>query len=226
MLSGGRLFYIGAGTSGRLGVLDASECPPTFGVPAGLVTGIIAGGEQALTSAIEHAEDNAEQGWKDLLKHDISSRDVVIGLTAGGTTPYVLGALKSCREASITTGCITCNPQAPVTEWSDFPVEAITGPEFITGSTRLKAGTAQKLIINMISTVVMIKLGRVSDNKMVDLLLHNEKLQERGVRMVMEASGLTDPEKARELLLSEGSARKAIAAANAQKKGPNSQKKQ
>jgi N-acetylmuramic acid 6-phosphate etherase len=225
MLSGGRLFYIGAGTSGRLGVLDASECPPTFGVPAGLVTGIIAGGEQALTKSVEHAEDDTEQGWKDLLKYEISDRDVVIGLTAGGTTPYVLGALKSCRKAGITTGCITCNPQSPVAECSDFPIEAVTGPEFVTGSTRLKAGTAQKLIINMISTVVMIKLGRVSDNKMVDLLLHNEKLQDRGVRMVMEASGLTNPEKARELLLAEGSARKAIAAAKAQKKGPDSQKK-
>ena len=222
MLAGGRLFYIGAGTSGRLGVLDASECPPTFGVPAGWVIGVIAGGDKALTNAVEHAEDDPEQGWKDLIKYEVSKQDVVIGLTASGTTPYVIGALKSCREARITTGCVTCNPEAPVTKWADYPVEVITGPEFVTGSTRLKAGTAQKLIINMISTAVMIKIGRVSDNKMVDLLLHNEKLQDRGVRMVMEASGLTDPEKARQLLLAEGSARKAIAAAQAQKKGSDS----
>lgn len=217
LLSGGRLFYIGAGTSGRLGVLDASECPPTFGVPGELVNGILAGGEDALTRAVEFAEDDGEQGWKELQERKISKNDMVIGLAASGATPYVLGALRRCREAGISTGCITCNPGAPITELADYPVEAVTGPEFLTGSTRLKAGTAQKLILNMISTAAMIKLGRVSDNKMVDLMLNNEKLLERGVRMVMEASGIEDPQKARDLIRREGSVRKAIEAAKSEK---------
>lgn len=210
MLMGGRLFYIGAGTSGRLGILDASECPPTFGVSAGLVIGIIAGGEKAMTVAVEHAEDNAMQGWKDLEKHLISDKDVVIGITASGTTPYVIGALQECRHRGILTGSISCNPHSPVSEVADFPIEVVVGPEFVTGSTRLKSGTAQKLVLNMISTCVMIQLGRVEDNRMVNMQLTNEKLIDRGVRMLMEQSGIDNYAEAKQLLLKYGSVKKAI----------------
>ena len=209
MLSGGRLFYVGAGTSGRLGIVDASECPPTFGVPHGLVIGLIAGGDTAIRKAVEFAEDDPEQGWLDLQAHQVTINDVVIGIAASGTTPYVAGALKRCREHGIITGCITCNPGSPVSQHADHPIEAVTGPEFVTGSTRMKAGTAQKLILNMISTSVMIRLGRVKDNKMVDMQLSNDKLIDRGARMVKEALGL-DYEDAKERLLKFGSVRKAV----------------
>jgi N-acetylmuramic acid 6-phosphate etherase len=210
MLAGGRLFYIGAGTSGRLGIVDASECPPTFGVPYGLVVGIIAGGDKAITQAIEFAEDDIGQGWKDLVTHNISDKDIVVGLAASGATPYVTGALKQCRNNNIETGCITCNPGSPVAAVSDYPVEIIVGPEFITGSTRMKSGTAQKLALNMISTAVMIQLGRVEDNKMVNMQLTNEKLINRGTKMVMEKLHINDEEKAKELLLQYGSVKKAV----------------
>ncbi|HMO32126.1 MAG TPA: N-acetylmuramic acid 6-phosphate etherase [Lacibacter sp.] len=210
MLMGGRLFYIGAGTSGRLGIVDASECPPTYGVPYGLVIGIIAGGEKAITSAVEFAEDNPDQGWNDLQEHRVSDKDVVIGIAASGTTPYVIGALEACRRAGIVTGSISCNPQSPVSAAADYPVEVVVGPEFVTGSTRMKSGTAQKLVLNMISTSVMIQLGRVEDNRMVNMQLSNEKLVDRGVQMLMLRSGLTDYEKAKALLLEQGSVRKAL----------------
>ncbi|NDA61715.1 MAG: N-acetylmuramic acid 6-phosphate etherase [Chitinophagia bacterium] len=213
MLAGGRLFYIGAGTSGRLGIVDASECPPTFGVPYGLVIGIIAGGERAITTAVEFAEDNPEEGWNDLNKHFVSDKDVVVGLAASGSTPYVIGALKQCRRKGIITGSISCNPHAPVSREADFPVEIVVGSEFVTGSTRMKSGTAQKLVLNMISTSVMIQLGRVEDNKMVNMQLSNVKLVDRGVKMVMEALSLKDYEQAKDLLLKHGSVKKAIEAA-------------
>jgi N-acetylmuramic acid 6-phosphate etherase len=209
MLAGGRLFYIGAGTSGRLGIVDASECPPTFGVAHGLVIGIIAGGEVAIRKAVEFAEDSREQGWKDLQQYLISNRDVLVGITASGTTPYVLGALEQAKIYGITTACITCNDNAPVARYADYPVVAIVGPEFITGSTRMKAGTAQKLILNMISTATMIKLGRVQGNRMVDMQLTNEKLIDRGTRIVMEQLNLPY-ETANQLLLQHGSVRKAV----------------
>ena len=212
MLSGGRLFYIGSGTSGRLGIVDASECPPTFGVPHGLVIGLIAGGDGAIRKAVEFAEDNPEQGWLDLQSHQVSKSDVVIGVAASGTTPYVIGALKHCRENGILTGCITCNPHSPVTQNADHPIIAVVGPEFVTGSTRMKAGTAQKLILNMISTSVMISLGRVKDNKMVDMQLSNDKLIDRGTRMVIESLGLSYDD-AKERLLRFGSVRKAVESA-------------
>jgi len=201
---------MGAGTSGRLGILDASECPPTYGVPPGLVIGIIAGGEQAITSAVEFAEDSRELGWKDLLDHQISDKDVVIGIAASGTTPYVISALEECRKHNIITGSISCNPNSPVSAVADFPVEIIVGPEFVTGSTRMKSGTAQKLALNMISTSVMIQLGRVEDNRMVNMQLSNEKLIDRGVQMLMLKSGITDYKKAKELLLTHGSVKKAL----------------
>lgn len=210
MLAGGRLFYIGAGTSGRLGVVDASECPPTFGVPYGLVVGIIAGGEKAITQAVEHAEDKAAQGWKDLQSHDINENDSVIGIAASGTTPYVIEALKKARDQKILTGCITNNPGAPITQACDFPVEVPVGPEFVTGSTRLKSGTAAKLVLNMISTAVMIRLGRVKDNRMVDMKLSNDKLVDRGTKMVMEQLKDLTYEQAKALLLEHGSVRKAV----------------
>lgn len=210
MLMGGRLFYIGAGTSGRLGIVDASECPPTFGVPYGLVIGLIAGGEKAITTAVEFAEDSKEQGWKDLLEYKVSDRDVVVGIAASGTTPYVIGALETCRQKGIVTGSISCNPNSPVSAAADFPVEVVVGPEFVTGSTRMKSGTAQKLVLNMISTAVMIQLGRVEDNKMVNMQLSNDKLVDRGTKMLMERSGLTDYSEARELLLSQGSVKNAL----------------
>jgi N-acetylmuramic acid 6-phosphate etherase len=209
MKKGGRLFYLGAGTSGRLGILDASECPPTYGVEHGLVIGIIAGGDKAIRKAVEFAEDDEEQGWKDLQEHLINADDTVIGITASGTAPYVLGALKRCNEESITTGSITCNPGSPVAQAAKFPVEVVVGPEFVTGSTRMKSGTAQKLVLNMISTTVMIKLGRVKGNRMVDMQLSNNKLIDRGTKMVMDELK-TDYETANELLKKYGSVRKAV----------------
>lgn len=211
MLAGGRLFYIGAGTSGRLAIVDASECPPTFGVPHGLVIGLIAGGDKAIRKAVEFAEDDSEQAWLDLKKKKINQNDVVIGIAASGTTPYVIGGLEKCKENGIITGCITCNPSSPLARVADYPIEVITGPEFVTGSTRMKAGTAQKMVLNMISTSVMIKLGRVKGNKMVDMQLSNNKLIERGVIMVSEALN-TSKKKAENLLKEHGSVRKAILA--------------
>ena len=210
MLAGGRLFYIGAGTSGRLGVVDASECPPTFGVPHGLVVGIIAGGENAMFKAVEFAEDSLEDGWKDLQEHDVSDKDVVVGIAASGTTPYVIAALEKCRRHGIITGSITCNPDAPVSKVADYPIEVVVGPEFVTGSTRMKSGTAQKLVLNMISTSAMIMLGRVEGNRMVNMQLSNEKLVDRGVRMVMERLPQLCYERAKELLLRHGSVKKAV----------------
>jgi N-acetylmuramic acid 6-phosphate etherase len=212
MLAGGRLFYIGAGTSGRLGVVDASECPPTYGVPQGLVIGIIAGGDIAMFKAVEFAEDSKEDGWLDLMQYGVNKNDVVVGIAASGSTPYVIGALEKCRSKGIVTGSVTCNPNAPVSAAADYPIEVVVGPEFVTGSTRMKSGTAQKLVLNMISTTVMIQLGRVDDNKMVNMLLSNEKLVDRGVRMVMEALSLNEYEKAKKLLLKYGSVKKAVQA--------------
>ena len=206
---GGRLFYLGAGTSGRLGILDASECPPTFGVSHDLVIGLIAGGDSAIRKAVEFAEDNNELGWEDLKKYDVSNNDVVVGIAASGTTPYVVGALKRCQEHNITTGCITCNLNSPLSTHSDYPIEVIVGPEFVTGSTRMKAGTAQKLVLNMITTSSMIKLGKVLGNKMVDMQLSNNKLVDRGTKMIMDKTSISS-EKAKELLLKHGSVREAI----------------
>ncbi|NJW53808.1 N-acetylmuramic acid 6-phosphate etherase [Salinimicrobium oceani] len=182
----GRLFYIGAGTSGRLGVLDASECPPTFGVSHNLVIGLIAGGDKALRKAVENAEDDTEQAWKDLQEFSISKNDVLVGIAASGTTPYVIGGIKAARENGLITGCITNNAGSPLSEASEFPIEVVVGPEFVTGSTRMKSGTAQKLVLNMLSTAVMIKLGRIKGNKMVDMQLSNKKLVGRGELMLME----------------------------------------
>jgi N-acetylmuramic acid 6-phosphate etherase len=201
---------MGAGTSGRLGILDASEIPPTFGLPYGLVIGLIAGGEEAIQKAIENAEDSLEQGWKDLEKHFVSEDDVVIGIAASGTTPYVIGALSECRNRGITTGSIACNPGSPISLHADFPIEVIVGPEFVTGSTRMKSGTAQKLVLNMISTAVMIQIGRVEDNKMVNMQLTNEKLVDRGTKMLMEKASIADYEHAKSLLLEHGSVKKAV----------------
>ena len=206
---GGRLFYLGAGTSGRLGILDASECPPTFGVSHDLVIGLIAGGDSAIRKAVEFAEDNNELGWEDLKKYDVSNNDVVVGIAASGTTPYVVGALKRCQDHNITTGCITCNLNSPLSTHSDYPIEVIVGPEFVTGSTRMKAGTAQKLVLNMITTSSMIKLGKVIGNKMVDMQLSNNKLVDRGTKMIMDKRSISS-EKAKELLLKYGSVREAI----------------
>jgi N-acetylmuramic acid 6-phosphate etherase len=207
---GGRLFYVGAGTSGRLGILDASECPPTYGVPYGLVVGIIAGGDEAITMAVEGAEDDRMQGWKDLERHEVSSQDVVLGIAASGTTPYVIGALAECRKRGILTGSISCNPHSPLSKEADCPIEVIVGPEVVTGSTRMKSGTAQKLVLNMISTSLMILLGRVEDNKMVNMKLANQKLIHRGIKMLMEKMNITDYEKAKDILLRYGSVKKAI----------------
>jgi N-acetylmuramic acid 6-phosphate etherase len=209
MLMGGRLFYVGAGTSGRLGIVDASECPPTYGVPYGLVIGIIAGGDKAITSAVEYAEDSKEEGWNDLVKQNVNEKDFVIGIAASGTTPYVIGALERCRANGILTGSITNNPGSPLAKVADYTVEVEVGPEFVTGSTRMKSGTAQKLALNMISTAIMIQLGRVEDNKMVNMQLTNEKLIDRGTKMLMEKMKLTGYDKAKELLLKYGSVRKA-----------------
>lgn len=210
MLAGGRLFYIGAGTSGRLGILDASEIPPTYGMPYGLVIGLIAGGDIAIQKAVENAEDSMDQGWRDLEKYFISDKDVVIGIAASGTTPYVIGALHECRKRDIVTGSISCNPDSPLSQEADYPIEVIVGPEFVTGSTRMKSGTAQKLVLNMISTAVMIQIGRVEDNKMVNMQLSNEKIIDRGTKMVMEKLSINDYEKAKDLLLKHGSVKKAI----------------
>jgi len=210
MLAGGRLFYVGAGTSGRLGIVDASECPPTFGVDPGLVVGIIAGGDSAIRRAVENAEDDMEQCWKDLLDKNITVSDVVVGIAASGTTPYVLGGLIRCRDNGIRTGCITCNPGSPVSKAVHVPVEVAVGPEFVTGSTRMKSGTAQKLVLNMLTTSVMIQLGRVEDNRMVNMQLTNQKLIDRGTRMVMEQLQLGDYEAARNMLLKWGSVKDAV----------------
>lgn len=196
MKSGGRLFYIGAGTSGRLGVVDASECPPTFGVPFDMVIGLIAGGDAAIRKAVEFAEDDREQAWKDLSEYKITDKDVVIGIAASGTTPYVIGGLEKCNENNIITGCIVCNEGSPVATTAKYPVEVVVGPEFVTGSSRMKAGTAQKLVLNMISTATMIQLGRVKGNKMVDMQLSNHKLVDRGVRMIMDELGIAQSEAA------------------------------
>ncbi|PTX22821.1 N-acetylmuramic acid 6-phosphate etherase [Pontibacter mucosus] len=206
---GGRLFYIGAGTSGRLGVVDASECPPTYGVPHGMVVGIMAGGDSAIRKAVEFAEDDEEQAWKDLQEHDINEKDIVVGIAASGRTPYVIGGLKACRERGIATGCVVCNAGSAVAAAADFPVEVVTGPEFVTGSTRMKAGTGQKLALNMLTTSTMIKLGRVKGNKMVDMQLSNLKLVDRGTRMVMEELGI-EQEEAGALLKKYGSVRNAV----------------
>jgi len=209
MQNGGRLFYLGAGTSGRLGIVDASECPPTYGVEHGLVIGLIAGGDRAIRYPVEFAEDNREQGWLDLSEHAITKNDVVVGIAASGGTPYVVGALEKCRAEGIVTGCITCNAGSAVTQVADFPIEVVVGPEFVTGSTRMKSGTAQKLVLNMLSTSVMIRMGRVRGNKMVDMQLSNRKLVHRGTAMVMQQTGLSK-EQAEALLLEQGSVRKAI----------------
>jgi N-acetylmuramic acid 6-phosphate etherase len=206
---GGRLFYIGAGTSGRLGIVDASECPPTFGVPFDLVIGLIAGGDTAIRRAVEFAEDDREQAWKDLSEYHINSKDVVIGIAASGTTPYVIGGLEKCNENNITTGCITCNNGSPLATVSQYPVEVVVGPEFVTGSSRMKAGTAQKLVLNMISTATMIQLGHVKGNKMVDMQLSNHKLVDRGVRMIMDEINVSQ-EVASALLQEYKNVRKAI----------------
>jgi N-acetylmuramic acid 6-phosphate etherase len=210
MLAGGRLFYIGAGTSGRLGILDSSECPPTYGVEPGLVIGLIAGGDSAIRKAVEHAEDDVNQCWKDLQSYNIRKSDVVVGIAASGTTPYVIGGVTGCVEHGIITGCITCNMGSPLATCVDFPIEVNSGPEFVTGSTRMKCGTVQKLVLNMISTTVMIRLGRVEDNKMVNMQLTNNKLIDRGTRMVMEQLNISGYEEARALLMKAGSVKKAL----------------
>jgi len=209
MKNGGRLFYIGAGTSGRLGIVDASECPPTFGVEQGLVLGLMAGGDKAIRTAVEFAEDDKMLGWKDLLTHQITEKDVVIGIAASGTTPYVIGSLENCQKNKITTSCIVCNTNSPLAQFADYPIEVVVGPEFVTGSTRMKSGTAQKLILNMISTAVMIKLGKVKGNKMVDMQLSNNKLVDRGAKMIMQELGV-DYNIANDLLQKYGSVRKAV----------------
>lgn len=209
MRDGGRLFYIGAGTSGRLGVLDASECPPTYGVPKDWVIGLIAGGDTALRNPVENAEDSLDQAWRDLSFYDIDHQDVLVGIAASGTTPYVINGLKKAKENGIITGSISCNPGSPLSDVAQFPIEVVVGPEYVTGSTRMKSGTAQKLVLNMISTSVMIKLGRVLDNRMVDMQLSNDKLIDRGVTMVVEKTGLLYDD-AKTLLLQKGSVRKAI----------------
>ncbi|TXK37242.1 N-acetylmuramic acid 6-phosphate etherase [Pontibacter qinzhouensis] len=208
---GGRLFYIGAGTSGRLGIVDASECPPTYGVPHGMVIGIIAGGDGAIRKAVEFAEDDEQQAWLDLQEHQITDKDVVVGIAASGRTPYVIGGLKTCRNTGISTGCIVCNPGSAVAAAAEYPVEVITGPEFVTGSTRMKAGTAQKLVLNMLTTATMVRLGKVKGNKMVDMQLSNHKLVDRGTRMLMEELQLPETEAAA-LLQKHGNVRAAIEA--------------
>jgi N-acetylmuramic acid 6-phosphate etherase len=209
MKKGGRLFYVGAGTSGRLGIVDASEIPPTFGLDHGYVIGLIAGGDGAIRKAVEMAEDNEELGWKDIQAFSPTPRDVIIGIAASGTTPYVVGALKRARQNGIFTGAITCNSGTPLAENADVAVEVITGPEFVTGSTRMKAGTAQKLVLNMITTSSMIRLGRVKGNKMVNMQLTNQKLIRRGTKMISDELGL-DPETSKKLLLLHGSVKKVL----------------
>lgn len=214
MQNGGRLFYMGAGTSGRLGVVDASECPPTFGVEHGLVVGLIAGGDAAIRMAVENAEDDSIQGWKDLQLENVTDTDTVIGIAASGTTPYVIGALEKCNENGILTGGITCNPGSPLAETPKHGIVAVVGPEFVTGSSRMKAGTAQKLILNMISTSVMIRLGKVKGNKMVDMQLSNKKLVDRGTKMILKELTSLTYEEANGLLLKHGSVRKAVESQN------------
>lgn len=209
MKKGGRLFYVGAGTSGRLGILDASECPPTFGVPYDWIIGLIAGGDKAIRKAVEFAEDDEEQAWIDLQEYGVNERDVIVGIAASGGTPYVLGALRMANAAGLVTGCIVCNGDTAIAAEAMYPIEVIVGPEFVTGSTRMKAGTAQKLVLNMISTSVMIQLGRVKGNKMVDMQLTNHKLFGRGVRIIMEEAGI-NAQLAADLLEKYGSVRKAI----------------
>jgi N-acetylmuramic acid 6-phosphate etherase len=209
MRGGGRLFYIGAGTSGRLGVVDASEIPPTYGLPHGKVIGLIAGGDKAIRKAVEYAEDDAQQAWKDLEEHLINQQDVLIGIAASGRTPYVIGGLKEARVNGVVTGCVVCNANTEVAKQADYPVEVVVGPEFVTGSTRMKSGTAQKLVLNMISTTVMIKLGHVKGNKMVDMQLTNNKLVDRGTRMIMDELRIPQAE-AEKLLKQHGSVRKAV----------------
>jgi len=211
MSMGGRLFYIGAGTSGRLGIVDASECPPTFGVPFGMVIGLIAGGDNAIRKAVEFAEDDPKQGWKDLKTFKITQKDVLIGIAASGSTPYVVGALYEARKKGILTGCIVCNKKSAVAAAAAFPIEVVTGPEFVTGSTRMKAGTAQKMVLNMISTALMIKLGRVKGNKMVDMQLTNNKLVDRGIRMIVDELGIHESIAA-QLLSVHGNVRQSITA--------------
>ena len=206
---GGRLFYIGAGTSGRLGIVDASECPPTFGVSHDLVIGLMAGGDNAIRKAVEFAEDSKDQAWSDLKQYDINVKDVVIGIAASGTTPYVIGGLEKCNKNNIITGCITCNHNSPLSNTAKFPIEVIVGPEFVTGSSRMKAGTAQKLVLNMISTTAMIQLGKVKGNKMVDMQLSNNKLVDRGTKMIMKELGIPYQD-ANSLLEEHGSVRSAI----------------
>ena len=209
MKQGGRLFYIGAGTSGRLGILDASECPPTFGVPFEMVIGLIAGGDGAIRKAVEFAEDDPKQAWEDLKEYQIGTLDTVVGIAASGTTPYVVGVLKNCNENNILTAAITCNPGSPIAKEAIFPIVPVVGPEFVTGSTRMKSGTAQKMILNMISTTLMIQLGRVKGNKMVDMQLSNNKLVERGIKMIMDQSKLSY-EDAKKYLEDFGSVRDAL----------------
>ena len=210
---GGRLFYMGAGTSGRLGILDASECPPTFGTDPNTVIGLIAGGKTAVYKAVENAEDSTQLGWEDLMQYQINQNDIVVGIAASGTTPYVVHALKACQENNIPTGCICCNPDAPLTKVADYPIAVVVGPEFVTGSSRMKAGTAQKMILNMITTATMIRLGHVKGNKMVDLQLSNAKLRLRAQAIIQEKTGTT-AKKAQELLSQYGGVREAIDAYN------------
>lgn len=211
MQQGGRIFYLGAGTSGRLGVLDASEIPPTFGMPDTLVIGLIAGGERALRNPVENAEDNVERGWEELQEHEVSSRDTVIGIAASGTTPYVIAAVKKAREHGILTASICSNPGSPLSQAAEIPVEMVVGPEYVTGSSRMKSGTGQKMILNMITTSVMVRLGRVKGNRMVNMQLSNQKLVDRGTRMVSAELGL-DYEQSKRLLLLYGSVKKAVEA--------------
>lgn len=207
--NGGRLFYMGAGTSGRLGILDASECPPTFGTDPGKVVGLIAGGKSAVYKAVENAEDSTTLGWEDLQHHNITKKDIVVGIAASGTTPYVIHALKACQAHQIPTACICCNPGAPLTEVADYPIAVVVGPEFVTGSSRMKAGTAQKMILNTITTATMIRLGHVQGNKMIDLQMSNAKLRKRAVEIIVEKTGITT-EKALALLEKTGGVRQAI----------------
>ena len=213
MKDGGRLFYIGAGTSGRLGIVDASECPPTFGVPHDWVIGLMAGGDGAMRKAVEFAEDDPHQAWKDLREYHLDQGDIVVGIAASGSTPYVVHGLQDCQKQGILTGSISCNPEAPISAAADYPIEVVVGPEFVTGSTRMKSGTAQKLVLNMLTTSVMIKLGRIKDNRMVDMQLSNNKLVDRGTKMIVAASTL-DYDQAKKLLLQYGSVREALNHAN------------
>lgn len=217
MKRGGRLFYLGAGTSGRLGILDASEIPPTYGAPSDLVIGLIAGGDTAIRSAVENAEDDLMGGWNDMQPYNVGINDVVVGIAASGTTPYVIGAVREARKRGILTACITCNPGAPVAKEVEIPIVAVVGPEFVTGSTRMKSGTAEKLVLNMISTCTMIKMGHVKGNRMVDMQLSNAKLVDRGTKMIMDETGITDYERAKELLIKYGSVRGAVNSVNSSK---------